>query len=98
MPVAIFFTAISAPGTAPPEASVTVPESVAPVTCEYIEIVKNKLKTTRVSDARIFVSFRGFKPLIEFLLKDDAAIAALNFVFLRRYSVDKCIVPTSHIP
>ena len=44
MSVAVFLTEICAPEIAPPDASVMMPERVAPVTCEYIETASDRLK------------------------------------------------------
>src|ERR1700681_2984287 len=65
MPVPLFLTDTSAPGIIAPDASVTEPESVAPVTCECTETVRVKLKIAPINDARIFLTFRKPKPSIE---------------------------------
>jgi hypothetical protein len=39
-------TEICAPGITPPDESVIVPDRVAPVTCEYIAMATESMKTT----------------------------------------------------
>jgi hypothetical protein len=53
---------------------VTVPESVAPVTCECTETARVKLKITTINDTTIFLIFRKHKPSIRSLLNDHANI------------------------
>jgi hypothetical protein len=59
LPVAVFLIEICAPGITPPDGSEIVPERVAPVTCEYIETARARLKTITINGAKILASFRG---------------------------------------
>jgi hypothetical protein len=47
-----------------------MPERVAPVTCEYIEAARARLKAMTIKVTKIFVSFRGPIACTLYLLND----------------------------
>ena len=53
MPVAVLVTEICAPGITPPDESVIVPDRVAPVTCECIEMAPESIKTKAIDVATV---------------------------------------------
>src|ERR1700686_798926 len=57
IPVAVFLTETVALGTAEPDASVTVPESVAPETCAYTATPPSKLKSSVIAIAKQEANF-----------------------------------------
>src|ERR1700676_4038895 len=74
MPVAVFVAETCAPAITDPDGSVTTPARVAPVTCEYVETAKDRLKTRTVNRAKKFVSFRGSRNMDGTPLSNDHAM------------------------
>ncbi len=76
--VAVLVAETVALATTPPDGSVTVPETVAPVTCACATAPVIKVKNNVNNTAKIVVTFVDFDTPMHCLLEDPSWVIACN--------------------